>query len=641
MGGSEFVSQPSETHEPRRLTRSLFTFCLLAALIPTIEAGSQEPAKEYDLTWKLPHDRAAVYDVFDATKGVKQGEFWLLGCELDGKVAATQTSELPLRYVFKAARLKAKPGGMWQFKESAFAESGMGLGVAPLEVSCTYRPSKPKRVKLSDLLKIGTRGRKDRFETTDLVIVDAQCEFYRASVARGALIAQEKSPSATLSLQVALRVSDGVVLGARYQWSGRAQSYRTISGEPPVQVLQSSEELVLREPQVELTWKGLKESIDIAVSKGVSWLKSKQSKDGWFSDLGGYEGKSRSGIGSTALCILALIHSGLKVDDPALRNGLAFLVGKKSDETYDIALQLMALEAKCLPHDNVAGFHEFSDTEARDEIAKKITREEKEAAGTLAIELLSHQGQHGGFSYRDGNIGDFSNTLYAALGLKSAARLGARVPLAAWKGIVNFVLLSGQATGKEVDLHLELVSGSKVESKVKERGWSYRSPSRGSVTTWDAEPTSTMTGAALVAITIAASELVSANEMSNEVGLKIEEARSSALAWIQSRFQVRAASPEGGWYSSSLLHSYLFGLERVGIINRVLTIGEHDWYLEGASFLLSSQRDDGRWEGPHSTALMDSAFALLFLKRAAIPVETGAIAPALEHKEPSDGQRKR
>jgi hypothetical protein len=67
---------------------------------------------------------------------------------------------------------------------------------------------------------------------------------------------------------------------------------------------------------------------------------------------------------------------------------------------------------------------------------------------------------------------------------------------------------------------------------------------------------------------------------------------------------------------------FLYSLERVTILADVKVIGGHDWYHEGAGVLLSWQHSDGRWAGPHGTTIVDTAFALLFLKRATIPIET-------------------
>jgi len=46
-------------------------------------------------------------------------------------------------------------------------------------------------------------------------------------------------------------------------------------------------------------------------------------------------------------------------------------------------------------------------------------------------------------------------------------------------------------------------------------------------------------------------------------------------------------------------------------------IGEHNWYKEGAGYILSQQNDDGSWKGGAQEAgIMATPFAILFLTKA-------------------------
>ena len=63
---------------------------------------------------------------------------------------------------------------------------------------------------------------------------------------------------------------------------------------------------------------------------------------------------------------------------------------------------------------------------------------------------------------------------------------------------------------------------------------------------------------------------------------------------------------------------YLYGLERVGDLTSRHLIGKHDWYREGAEYLLRRQMVSGGWGG----GILDTCFALLFLKRSTTPVAT-------------------
>jgi len=88
--------------------------------------------------------------------------------------------------------------------------------------------------------------------------------------------------------------------------------------------------------------------------------------------------------------------------------------------------------------------------------------------------------------------------------------------------------------------------------------------------------------------------------------------------------------------STSHLYYYLYGLERAGVLTLCTRFGKHDWYNKGAKFILSQQKAEGYWEiSPQRAPTprpgqpprpvpppnhIDTCFALLFLKKATVPV---------------------
>ena len=54
----------------------------------------------------------------------------------------------------------------------------------------------------------------------------------------------------------------------------------------------------------------------------------------------------------------------------------------------------------------------------------------------------------------------------------------------------------------------------------------------------------------------------------------------------------------------------------MGSLLAAARIGTHDWFMEGAAFLLGSQREDGSWDDGADQPAANSAFALLFLTKA-------------------------
>jgi hypothetical protein len=81
-----------------------------------------------------------------------------------------------------------------------------------------------------------------------------------------------------------------------------------------------------------------------------------------------------------------------------------------------------------------------------------------------------------------------------------------------------------------------------------------------------------------------------------------------------------------------MLYYYLYALERAGVLAATETFGLHNWYVEGAEAILSSQRADGSWLAPlphgdrseMTNVAWDTCFAILFLKRATRPLDVAS-----------------
>src|SRR5690606_1789043 len=77
----------------------------------------------------------------------------------------------------------------------------------------------------------------------------------------------------------------------------------------------------------------------LAVRSGVEFLKQQQREDGmWVSNTGGLYR-----IGTTALRALALIESGVPMNDPAIQQSLAVLRTPDTKLVYDASLQIAVL----------------------------------------------------------------------------------------------------------------------------------------------------------------------------------------------------------------------------------------------------------------------------------------------------------
>ena len=296
------------------------------------------------------------------------------------------------------------------------------------------------------------------------------------------------------------------------------------------------------------------EQVRQAVNRAVAYLKQTQRGDG------NWPGSRHQG-GATALCVLALLNAGVPADDPGVLRGLKALQGVRNSKTYVVALKAQAFAAAD---------------------PKKYARDLQAAANWLCLA----QQRNGMWSYTASGTADNSNTQFALLGLHEAAKAGAKVPKQIWERSKS---------------HFE-------STQWRDGGWGYRGRSRGY---------GSMTTAGVASLYICGQRLhvggrkIFINGAYPDCGkYKQNEALAGGLNWLGSNFSV-SRNPGG---SSSWTHYYLYGLERVGMISGLRNLGRHDWYREGATRLVTTQRG-GQWG-----QLYDTAFGLLFLAKGNRPV---------------------
>ncbi|MFT7678633.1 MAG: hypothetical protein ACI8QC_002627 [Planctomycetota bacterium] len=254
--------------------------------------------------------------------------------------------------------------------------------------------------------------------------------------------------------------------------------------------------------------------------------------------------------GHDALALYALVKGGVDLDSDAVEILTSRLALASFTGTYDRACMILALVA-------------LDKVEHRDWIFE------------LADVLVENQNPAGDWGYPAGQ--DLSNTQYGALGLWAAARAGYEVPVESWENLLEC---------------LRRYAGS-------EGGYGYRNGSGA---------TGSMTAAGIGVLAICRERLQAARRLTPEAERKSEARLAKSLHWLDRHFEV-TNNPGGGTH---WLHYYLYGLERVGGLAGVKRIGGHDWYKEGARFLVRSQKANGTWgQGQGQTA-----FGILFLRRA-------------------------
>ena len=312
----------------------------------------------------------------------------------------------------------------------------------------------------------------------------------------------------------------------------------------------------------------LQPEIDLAIDKGVAWLIENQLRDGsWAYHTTQYP------TGQTALSVYTLLKSGLPTSHPAVARALHFLKGRRAHETYSASLQMMAFQAT----------HE-AEWQAR--------------IPSILQDLLDWHVNDGSWGY-PGNYDhkpgwtDLSNMQYAVLGLRAAAQAGYEAPLASWLKIIKSM---GEYQDRPVEMRVQRGGRQAIETGA---GFRYRVVTQ--------ERSGSMTAAGVTVLAVCREVL--GKRLEGRGGADVDHRIRLGLNWLDANFTVTENIGKGGW-----LYYYLYGLERVGSLLRIETIGEHPWYLDGARFLLEQQGEDGSWNS--DTRESDTCFGVLFLKRA-------------------------
>ncbi len=309
-----------------------------------------------------------------------------------------------------------------------------------------------------------------------------------------------------------------------------------------------------------------------SIERGTEFLKAQQDKA-----RGNWPEHMMQPGGLTALCTLALLNAGVRPDDPAVARALDYLRGiDKPQMTYSVALRTMVF---CL-------------AEPKKDMLL-ISQNAKWLEATQINDASHRRRGTWAYSAREGQ-GDNSNTQFALLALNEAERVGAKVSPRTWQ--LAYEYWKGT----------QRVDGS----------WGYK-PGE--------SPSGSMTCAGISSMVITSGRFSSGRARVSEDTviccgeLDDSNAVDRGLLWLGKEFSVRRNPRSGMW----LLY-YLYGVERVGRLTGRRFIGSHDWYREGAEFLVREQDDfRGNWRGlgaAESNPLVATSFALLFLSKGRRPV---------------------
>ena len=350
--------------------------------------------------------------------------------------------------------------------------------------------------------------------------------------------------------------------------------------------------------------------IDDAVKRGVEYLKTAPSPGGHLK------------TNCDELILLTLIHAGMSEKNPVFEKLLTSVLAQPLEHTYKVALLAMCLEeldpayyqpkiAQCAQFlvDNQATNGQWSYGRPTEATKSMPTLGERPVASKEKKPAVLAFGERGPKSVpknvivitqtkTGGERGDNSNSQYAALGLRACHDAKVRVPDTVIHLARKWWVESQHPPEDGADAKAVLSGGG-----ARPQGWNYTAPGAGE--NGDRKPYHAMTAGAIGATVIYEAML--------NRDWKKDKTTNAGIAWLAKNWSVNT-----NYY-------YMYALERAGMLYGVESIGNHNWYFEGAKVLLQNQNDDGSWGKRENKEenTWDTCFAILFLKKATRAIATG------------------
>jgi len=445
--------------------------------------------------------------------------------------------------------------------------------------------------------------------------------------------------------------SDAVLLGLKAGATGKVSvKWRAAAGLVKIYVVADPNNLVPEANENNNTaiktitgraWKGPKvtdEQIKESAKKGIEWLKTQQGEfyvicpnghDNFVyaamaygkcvicgSVLEGIEPTrapqenmpgawmAELGSGMTSLVIAAMLQAGVDESDPAIVKGIDHLFNKTS-----------------VPWREWTDAYDYA-VFALAMTAIKDKEKYREAIELAAAKLSALQTKEGGWGY-GGQSADAAHLHYVIFGLYALKQWGADIPVETWAKAVAWIT------------HLQRPDG----------GWNYSGEEIGPFAN---DSYGSMTATAIMALKAA--------------GISPEnESIKRGIDWLINHYTISRNPGSFYWH-----YYYLLAIQRaMDIPPRQDKLGEHDWFHEMASYLISKQKADGSWiaDTPIYTAgsagqiptevvswgknrgdIMTTAFVIMFLTRAVPKSATPDLGFGPQHitfskADPQDGEQ--
>ncbi len=296
-------------------------------------------------------------------------------------------------------------------------------------------------------------------------------------------------------------------------------------------------------------------AIDAAIGRGVDFLIKDQDLDGSWRS---HADVHRAGV--TGLAIYTLLKGGLSNNHQSVRRGLGFLDVCEAKTTYEAACMILAYSEADPVH----------------------YRSRLQQLADLLVGWCD-----GEWAYPHGPK-DLSNTHYGTMGLRYAHRLGLKVPEKTWKRI-----------GKAI-----------IRQQLDDGGFPYRPGGK---------PTLSMSAAGVGVACMVREAMRDFGPSSRELSRDMDKVIERGLVWFDENYNLHEVPWPGNVGGETWSYYFLYALQRVGLLAPAQTIAGHDWYQDGARYLMKKQEDKGSWGVPYGDPQANTCLAILFLRRASGP----------------------
>lgn len=309
---------------------------------------------------------------------------------------------------------------------------------------------------------------------------------------------------------------------------------------------------------------GREGNVDRAQEAARQFLLTQIPKEGRC--LGELEGNQHYG-GRTALCVYALLTSGVDHKQPQVAAALDWLLSANLKSTYAISMRACALAA------------------VRDQRVLKPLAADVD----WLVKAAAQNGAYSYSSYGGGACGEYdnSNAHMAVLGVWAGARRGLSVPPQYWQLVERFWTEQQQPDG----------------------GWGYFTRDGARTKTYGS-----MSAAGLATLLVCFDNL-HREQFVRCTATSEPKPIASAFKWLSQNYRPDENPKLGG----NRYIYWLYALERVGLASGYKYLNGRDWFWESAGELLTRQNADGSWDYG-SERLTETSMALLFLSRGREPV---------------------